>query len=113
MKYHMITDVWVKVVHMLSQTPLRFFLYPHPGMIRITYRNFSVFEVCFLGSHKLVLLPNVVFSYHCDYYTVTRARFIESKILISNQENIEIYYINLDVFSIGNQCFAFNEPPLE
>ena len=68
MKYHMITDVWVKVVHMLSQTPLRFFLYPHPGMIRITYRNFSVFEVCFLGSHKLVLLPNVVFSYHCDYY---------------------------------------------
>ena len=62
MKYHMITDVWVKVVHMLSQTPLRFFLYPHPGMIRITYRNFSVFEVCFLGSHKLVLLPNVVFS---------------------------------------------------
>ena len=42
--------------------------------------------------------------------TVTRARFIESKILISNQENIEIYYINLDVFSIGNQYFAFNEP---
>ena len=42
--------------------------------------------------------------------TVTRARFIESKTLISNQENIEIYYINLDVFSIGNQYFAFNEP---
>jgi len=30
--------------------------------------------------------------------------------LISNQENIEIYYINLDIFSIGNQYFAFNEP---
>jgi len=42
--------------------------------------------------------------------SLSRARFIESKTLISNQENIEIYYINFDVFSIGNQYFAFNEP---
>ena len=37
------------------------------------------------------------------------ARFIESKTLISNRENIEIYYINLDVFSIGIEFFALNE----
>ena len=40
----------------------------------------------------------------------TWVRFIESKTLISNRENIEVYVVNLDVFSIGNQCFAFNEP---
>ena len=40
----------------------------------------------------------------------TWARFIERKILISNRENIEIHYINLDVFSIGIELFAFNEP---
>ena len=37
-------------------------------------------------------------------------RFIKSKILISNWENIKVYVVNLDVFLIGNQCFAFNEP---
>ena len=39
-----------------------------------------------------------------------RGRFIESKTLTSNRENIEIYYINLDVFSIGIELLAFNEP---
>ena len=39
-----------------------------------------------------------------------RGRFIESKTFTSNRENIEIYYINLDVFSIGIELFAFNEP---
>jgi len=38
-----------------------------------------------------------------------RVQFIESKTLISNRENSKIYYINLDVFSIGIQYFAFNE----
>ena len=28
----------------------------------------------------------------------------------SNRENIEVYEVNIDVFSIGSQCFAFNEP---
>ena len=37
-------------------------------------------------------------------------RFIKSKILISNWENIKVYVVNLDVFLIGNQYFAFNEP---
>ena len=41
---------------------------------------------------------------------VFRVRFIERKTLISNREKIEIYYINRNVFSIGNQCFAFDEP---
>ena len=40
----------------------------------------------------------------------SRARFIESEKLNSNRENIEVYGINLDVISIGNQCFAFKEP---
>ena len=35
-------------------------------------------------------------------------RFIESITLVSNRENIEIYYINLDVFSIGIEFFAFS-----
>mgnify|MGYP000881986250 CR=1 FL=1 len=34
---------------------------------------------------------------------------MESKALISNRENIEIYYVNLNVFSIGIELFAFNE----
>ena len=37
------------------------------------------------------------------------AQFIESEKLNSNRENIEVYVVNLDVFSIGNQCFTFNE----
>ena len=51
-----------------------------------------------------------------DILYTSRARFTESKTLISNRENIEIYYINLDVFSIvvnldvfsiGNSMFCF------
>ena len=38
-----------------------------------------------------------------------RAQKVESKILISNRENIDVYVVNLDVFSIGNRRFAFNE----
>ena len=38
------------------------------------------------------------------------SQFIESKTLISNPENIKIYYINLDVYSIGIELFAFSEP---
>jgi len=34
---------------------------------------------------------------------------IESEMLNFIRENIEVYVENLDVFSIGNQCFAFNE----
>ena len=37
------------------------------------------------------------------------AQFIESEKLNSNRENIEVYVVNLDVSSIGNQYFAFNE----
>ena len=30
-----------------------------------------------------------------------------------NRENIEAYVGDLDVFSIGTECFAFNEPVSE
>ena len=41
---------------------------------------------------------------------MNRTQFTESEMLNSNWENIEVYVVNLNVFSIGNQCFAFNEP---
>ena len=46
--------------------------------------------------------------YQCTYKQCVR--FIESEKLNSNRENIEVNAVNLDVFSIGYQCFAFNEP---
>ena len=37
-------------------------------------------------------------------------RFIESQKFNSNQENIAVYEVNLDIFSIAIDFFAFNEP---
>jgi len=43
----------------------------------------------------------------CTYEA--RAKFIESEKLNSNRDNIEVYVVNLDVFWIGIELFAFNE----
>ena len=78
---NLLKEVWVQVVGSKNPIATEFFaeIYSKPLI-------FSRFRLSFL-----------------------EGRFIENKTLIFNRENIEIYYINLDVFSIGNQCFAFNE----
>ena len=56
------------------------------------------------------------------YLAVNWVRFIESKKWVwfiesekfnSNRENIKVYEVNLDIFSIANDFFAFNEPASE
>ena len=76
--------------------------FKHFGQFRVG--GYCYIAVCFNKHDKFGLL-----CFEGGMLYETRPQFIERKRLNFNRENIEVYVLNLDVFSIGNQCFAFNE----
>ena len=88
------------------------------GMICITDRNYSVF-IRLIFNHDSLRSKHKCFLSCCKLHWVRFIeikkwiRLIESEKFNSNRENIKVYEVNLDIFSIANDFFIFNEPASE
>ena len=84
-------------------------------MICITDRNYSVF-IRLIFNHDSMRSKHKWFLSCCKlspvHWKQKWVRFIESE-QFNSRENIEVYEVNLDIFSIANDFFAFNEPGSE